>query len=240
MTTTPEFPSATQQTPPQAPSTEIEPDPALWDPETPVWDPIPPAVPLDDLGPAALPDELVALLTGWLPANDDPDRPPVTLATVDADGFPDARTVLLSEFDRDGVYVHTDAASRKVAQLTSHPTVALVARWDDPLRQLVVRGVAEPADRTETDRAYARRSRYLQQLAWVNTQEVADQSPSERRDTWESFAAEHPVLEPPASWVGFLVRPTTLTFWTGDPTSVSHRREYRLTDGEWSVSELPG
>ncbi|MEZ0449337.1 pyridoxine/pyridoxamine 5'-phosphate oxidase [Cellulomonas sp. ICMP 17802] len=209
-------------------------------PEHPVWDPIPAAVPVDAADPPEVPDEALALLREWLPANDDPDRPAVTLATVDSSGEPDARTVLLSEHDRSGLYVHTDAASRKVAQLTAHPAVAVVARWDDPLRQLVVRGLAEPADRTETDRAYALRSRYLQQLAWVNTPEVAALPPEERRAAWDAFAAEHPVLEPPESWVGFLVRPTSLTFWTGDPASVSHRREYRLVDGAWTVTELPG
>ena len=208
--------------------------------EHPVWDPIPPAVPLDPEPLPALPADLVGLLAEWLPDNDDPDRPAVTLATVDEHGAPDARTVLLSELDDHGVYVHTDAASRKVAQLTARPAVAVVARWADPLRQLVIRGLAEPADRAETDRAYARRSRYLQQLAWVNTQAVADLPPAERRETWASFDEAHPDLEPPTTWVGFLIRPTSLTFWTGDPTSVSHRREYRLSDGVWTVAELPG
>lgn len=206
----------------------------------PVWDPIPPAVPVDADVPAALPEEVVRLLAQWLPANDDPDRPAVTLATVDATGAPDARTVLLSELDTDGLYFHTDANSRKVAQLTAHPTVALVARWTEPLRQLVVRGLAERADRAETDRAYAHRSRYLQQLAWVNTPAVAELAEDDRRAAWDAFTDEHPSLDPPASWIGFLVRPTSVTFWTGDPTSVSHRQEHQLTDGTWTVSELPG
>lgn len=206
----------------------------------PAWDPIPPAVPLDAGAPPVLPDEVVRLLREWLPANDDPERPAVTLATVDADGAPDVRTVVLSEADRDGLYFHTDAASRKVAQLTANPVVALVARWSDPLRQLVVRGVAERADEAETDRAYARRSRYLQQLAWVNTPAVAALPEDDRRVAWDTFTDAHAELDPPSSWVGFLVRPTSLTFWTGDPTSVSHRQEYRLADGAWTVSELPG
>jgi pyridoxamine 5'-phosphate oxidase len=248
MTPSPSSPDAAPQLAPTPPdgTSQGEPwfsatppvDPAL--PEHPVWDPIPPAVPLDAEPPAVLPDHLVDLLTEWLPDNDDPERPAVTLATVDELGAPDARTVLLSEFDGDGIYVHTDAGSRKVAQLTARPAVAVVARWAEPLRQLVVRGVAEPADQAETDRAYARRSRYLQQLAWVNTPAVADLSPDERREAWESFAEAHPELAPPSSWVGFLIRPTSLTFWTGDPASVSHRREYRLADGVWSVADLPG
>ncbi|WP_426595021.1 pyridoxine/pyridoxamine 5'-phosphate oxidase [Cellulomonas sp. McL0617] len=187
-----------------------------------------------------VPDEVWQLLQDWLPDNDDPDRPVMTLATVDGSGTPDARSVLLSEYDRAGLYLHTDAASRKVAQLDAHADVALVLRWPEALRQLVVRGVAEPADRLETDRAYAARSPYLRQLAWVNTPAVAQLPPDERRAAWADFAAIHPVLDPPATWVGFLVRPTSLTFWTGDPDSVSHRREHRLTASGWTRTELPG
>lgn len=187
-----------------------------------------------------VPDEAWQLLQDWLPDNDDPDRPVMTLATVDESGAPDARSLLLSEYDRDGLYLHTDSASRKVAQLDSRPGAALVLRWPEAMRQLVVRGVAERADRAETDRAYADRSPYLQRLAWVNTAAVAQLPPDERRAEWADFGTIHPVLDPPPTWVGFLVRPTSLTFWTGDPESVSHRREYRLTASVWSRSELPG
>lgn len=190
--------------------------------------------------PFAVPDEAHALLVDWLPSNDDPERPVVTLATVDEAGAPDARSVLLSEYDRRGLYVHTDATSRKAAQLAANPSVAVVARWPERMRQLVVRGVAEPARPAETDHAYARRTLYLRRLAWVNTPEVAALPADERRAAWARFSATHPVLRPPKTWVGFLIHPTSLTFWTGDPDSVSHRCEYRLTDGAWGVSELPG
>ncbi|WP_051640208.1 pyridoxal 5'-phosphate synthase [Cellulomonas sp. URHE0023] len=187
-----------------------------------------------------VPDEAWQLLEEWLPDNDDPDRPVMTLATVDEAGLPDARSVLLSEYDRDGFSLHTDATSRKVGQLDARPGAALVLRWPDALRQLVVRGTAERAHRAETDRAYALRSPYLQRLAWVNTPAVAQLPPQERRAKWADFAAIHPVPDPPASWVGFLVRPTSLTFWTGEPDSVSHRREYRLGASGWLRTELPG
>jgi pyridoxamine 5'-phosphate oxidase len=187
-----------------------------------------------------VPDEAWQLLQDWLPDNDDPDRPVMTLATVDEAGAPDARSLLLSEYDREGLYLHTDATSRKVTQLAARPGAALVLRWPEELRQLVVRGIAEPADRAETDHVYALRSPYLQRLAWVNTPAVAQLSPDERRTRWADFGTIHPVLDPPQTWVGFVVRPTSLTFWTGDPDSVSHRREYRLGASGWVRTELPG
>ena len=187
-----------------------------------------------------VPDDAWQLLQDWLPDNDDRQRPEMTLATVDESGLPDARTVLLSEYDRGGFYLHTDAGSRKVAQLDARPAAALVLRWPEALRQLVVRGVAERADRVETDRAYDLRSPYLQLLAWVNTPAVAQLPPEQRRARWADFATIHPVLDPPETWIGFVVRPTSLTFWTGEPDSVSHRREYRHGPDGWARSELPG
>jgi pyridoxamine 5'-phosphate oxidase len=188
------------------------------------------------------PDDPWDLLRAWLPPNDDPERPLVTLATVDDDGAPDARTVLLSEYDEQGLYVHTDARSRKAAQLAAHPAAALVLRWPEQLRQVVVRGVAEPAPADECARAYARRTPYLRRLAWVNTAELAALPVAERRSRWAAFAAERPVdtLRPPDTWVGFLVRPTSLTFWTGDPGAASRRVEYRRDADRWATAVLAG
>ena len=68
--------------------------------------------------------------------------------------------------------------------------------------------------------------------------------PTGKEDTvraeWADFGTIHPVRDPPESWIGYLVRPTSLTFWTGDPDSVSHRREYRLGPAGWMRTELPG
>ena len=66
------------------------------------------------------------LLREWAPENDDPDRPLATVATVDTEGMPDARTVLLTAVLDDGVTFHTDARSRKAEQLRARPVAAVV------------------------------------------------------------------------------------------------------------------
>lgn len=190
----------------------------------------------------ALPEDARALLAEWLPPNDERERPVVTLATLDADGAPDARSVLLSEYDDEGLYVHTDSRSRKTAQMLADPRVAIVARWPELLRQLVVRGVAEPAPVEENARAYARRSPYLRQLAWQNTDDFARLPSAERLARWSAFDAERPAdsLEPPDTWVGFRVRPTSLTFWYGSLETASRRWEVRLGDVGWERHDLAG
>ena len=191
--------------------------------------------------PAPVPDDAWALLTDWLPADDDPDRPQITLSTVDPDGGPDARTVLLSSFDRDGFAFHTDAASRKAAQLEADPRVAITVLWPGFTRQIVVRGVAARADDDRIARAYRARSPYLQQLAWLNSHDFAALPLDERRARWAAFEREHPDgFEQPTGWTGFVVRPTRLTFWTSAPDTASRRREWSLGPDGWAHAYRAG
>lgn len=188
-----------------------------------------------------IPEEAWELLTSWLPANEHPDRPQITLSTVDAAGEPDARTVLLSEFDDEGFFFNTDAASRKAADIAAHPTVALTVLWPGFTRQLVVRGRAEvaPADRIAA--AYAARSPYLQQLAWQNSHEFAALPLETRRQRWAEFTAAHPDgFDQPDSWTGFVVRPRRLTFWTSNPDTASRRVEWAFGPDGWTRSYLAG
>lgn len=188
-----------------------------------------------------LPPDARALLVEWLPANDDPDRPQITLSTVAADGGADARTVLLTEFDDAGFYFHTDARSRKVAEISARPGVAITILWPGFTRQIVIRGIAEVAPAEEISAAFDRRSPYLKQLAWQNSVEFAQLSLVERRSAWAEFTAAHSDgFDQPDAWIGFLVRPTQLTFWTSNPDAASRREEYRLVDDGWTHEFLAG
>jgi pyridoxamine 5'-phosphate oxidase len=181
------------------------------------------------------------VLASWLPTNSDPDRPQLTLSTVTPAGEADARTVLLSEFTSDGFYFHTDAMSRKASNIVNNSSVALTFLWPGFSKQLVVQGRAERADPIETADAYRSRSPYLQQLAWLNTFEFAQLPLEERAARWAEFANQNADgFSQPDTWVGFLVRPTRMTFWTSSPVTASRRVEYRESSGGWTVAYLPG
>jgi pyridoxamine 5'-phosphate oxidase len=190
--------------------------------------------------PADPPSDPWALLNEWLPDNEHPERPQVILSTVNAAGEPDARTVLLTEFDRSGFYFHTDARSRKVADLAANPAAAMTVLWPEFTRQFVVQGRAEVAPAAEIARAYQQRSPYLQQLAWQNTQDFALLDHASRVAQWATFLAANESFAQPENWIGFLVRPHRLTFWGSDPEAASRRAEYTLVDGEWVRDFLPG
>ncbi|MFN3950287.1 pyridoxal 5'-phosphate synthase [Microbacterium sp.] len=189
-------------------------------------------------------DALVAdpldLMVRWLPPHDSELRPLAALATTGRDGLPSLRHVLVSDRDFSGVYFHTDAASAKVAEIAGNPVAAMSVAWPEVGRQLVVRGIVERVSAEEAAAVYRQRSRYLQLLAWLNTHENAHLATADRRHLWAEFDAAHPELDPPERWVGFRVRPVTLTFWRGDALGQSTRQQYALTDGHWSGRILAG
>ncbi|EXG80055.1 pyridoxamine-phosphate oxidase [Cryptosporangium arvum DSM 44712] len=165
------------------------------------------------------------------------DKPPMTLSTFGPDGYPDARTVLLSGVDGGSVQFHTDARSRKAAQLAADPRASAVVLLNG--RQIVLVGDVEPLDAPHG--AYGLRTRYLQVLAWVNTDELAARPPDVRREAWKRFEEEHPdALEPPPTWAGYRLRPRRMTFWTADDAGPSTRVEYVRHGAGWTARALAG
>ncbi len=184
------------------------------------------------------PADPFVLARAWLPADDDPERPRVTLSTIGEDGYPDARTVLLSAFDESGFAFHTARASRKVAELAAVPRASIVVLWPDHGRQLLVRGDVVPDDEAAAAAAWAARPEYLRQLAWLNTEELAALPLAERVGRWAGFRA---ALDGPAdSWVGYRLRPIELTFWAASARTASRRLQYLRAGAGWRCRPLPG
>ncbi len=178
----------------------------------------------------------------WLPADDDPARPLMTLATLGLDGFPAARTVLLSSVSATGFRFHTDGRSAKAAELAADSRAALVLAYPELARQLVVQGRAVRQSGADGALAYGHRSAYLRQLAWINDSEHAQLGDEERRRAWAAAVAQVPdgPLEPPASWVGYEVVPHRYVFWEGGADRASHRTEYVRSGDGWVIAHLPG
>jgi pyridoxamine 5'-phosphate oxidase len=187
----------------------------------------------------APPPDPLALAADWLPAPGE-DRALMTLSTIDADGFPRSRTVMLSEFDGGRFFFHTDARSRKVADLAANPRVSLTVLWPGFTRQLVVQGTAEIAPAAEVAGAYAHRSPYLRQLAWLNTADYAQLPRAERERRWAEFAAAEPQPPQPDGWVGYAVTPHRMLFWVSHPDAAGRRLEYVRAGNGWDRRYLPG
>jgi pyridoxamine 5'-phosphate oxidase len=166
----------------------------------------------------------------------------MTLATADGDGLPDARMVLMKEFDARGFVFYTNTESAKGRQLDANPKAALLFHWKSLRRQVRVRGPVSRVSDAEADAYFATRPRDSQIGAWVS-----DQSrPMEGRFVLEKRAAEcalrfgiKPVPRPP-HWTGYRVAPLRLEFWRDRAFRLHDRLVFErpVLDAPWTTSRL--
>ena len=169
-----------------------------------------------------------------------PEPTAMTLATVDAQGRPSARTVLLKGIDAEGFVFYTNLPSRKGQQLAGNPWVSLVLFWPETYEQVKVDGRAEPVSSAEADAYFASRPRGSQIGAWASqqSQPLASRALFEQRiDEFERRFEGQPVPRPP-HWSGFRVRPRRLEFWYGREHRLHERVCFELRDGQWQESLL--
>lgn len=154
-----------------------------------------------------------------------PEPMAVTLATVDGDGRPDARVVLLRGFDERGAVWFTNRRSAKGQQLAGQPTAALVAFWPQLERQLRIHGPVAPLSDAESDAYFASRPRGSQLSAWASAQSepVADRATLERQvaEVTARFAGRE--VPRPQHWGGYRLTPHVLEFWQGRASRLHDR-----------------
>lgn len=164
----------------------------------------------------------------------------MTLATVDSQGLPHARVVLLKGIDEQGLVFYTNYHSHKGSELTNVPHAALVFWWPSLSRQVRVEGRVEQVSEAESDAYFASRPRASQLGAWVATQSVVipDRTWIEEREKRFEQAYEGQEIPRPVHWGGYRVIPEMIEFWQGQPSRLHDRIRYEQRDGEWSHFRL--
>ncbi|MDP9028539.1 MAG: pyridoxamine 5'-phosphate oxidase [Actinomycetota bacterium] len=153
----------------------------------------------------------------------------MVLSTIDPDGLPSSRTVLLRGIDEQGLRYFTSYSSDKGRALFAHPEVSLAFPWYTIHRQVIVRGTATPTDAAASDAYFAARPRGAQIAAVASDQSrpIASREALEQkvRDVEERLGADDPVARP-EDWGGFLVRPSTIEFWQGRTSRLHDRLRF--------------
>jgi pyridoxamine 5'-phosphate oxidase len=164
----------------------------------------------------------------------------MTLATVDADGAPDARMVLLKGFGPEGFRFFTNLSSAKARQIGALPSVALVLYWRELDRQVRVRGPVERLPEAASDEYFATRPRDAQIGAWASPQSEAlpDRATLDARvDEIEQRFSGTDIPRPPF-WGGYALRPEEIEFWQGQAARLHDRFLYTRETGGWRLDRL--
>ena len=190
-------------------------------------------------------DDPLALFDRWFAAAEvgEPNDPNgMCVATVDADGLPDARMVLLKGHDARGFVFYTNIESDKGRQLAVVPRAALLFHWKSLRRQVRIRGPVETVSDTESDAYYASRPRGSQVGAWASDQSrpLPSREELERRVAEVGARYEGHAPPRPPFWLGYRVQPLAFEFWRDRRSRLHDRMVFRreALDAPWETLRL--
>ena len=190
-----------------------------------------------------LPEEPLGLFDKWLKQAIEAelsDPTAMTVATVDENGQPYQRIVLLKHFDKNGFVFYTNLGSRKAMHLSHNAKISLHFPWHSIERQVHITGVAEKLSKLEVLKYFSSRPKESQIAAWASKQSsrLSARQALEGKfmELKQKFAnGEVPV---PTFWGGYRVKVSSIEFWQGGENRLHDRFLYSLAEDHWEIERL--
>ncbi|MGE5412351.1 MAG: pyridoxamine 5'-phosphate oxidase, partial [Clostridiales bacterium] len=182
-------------------------------------------------------------LTRWLTEAleaQQPDPTAMVLSTIDKNGYPDARVVLLKEITSDGLIFFTNYESRKGQQIADNNHVSVVFLWSVMERQVRVKGTVEKIPDKDSEDYFLSRPLESQLGAWASPQSQVIENRQVLTDNYIHYKKEfetRKMIKPP-HWGGFIIRPEYFEFWQGRSNRLHDRLSFSLMDQNWEIHRL--
>lgn len=165
----------------------------------------------------------------------------MTLATVDKEGVPAARIVLLKGYDERGFVFFTNYNSAKGNELADNANACLVFFWKELERQVRITGVTEKISAEESIAYFNSRPDGSKIGAWASPQSLAVAGKAWLKETFDYYLErfKHGEIPKPPHWGGYRIKPVKAEFWQGRPSRMHDRILYtKQTDGSWKIERL--
>lgn len=167
-----------------------------------------------------------------------PEANAMVLSTIECDGRPASRVVLLKGLEQGGFTFYTNYDSAKGRQMAANPNVSLVFLWYPLERQVRVEGTIEKVPAQESDDYFAQRPLGSQLGAWASPQSavITRAELEQRLDDTKSRYAQTPPRPP--HWGGYRVMPRMIEFWQGRRSRLHDRIRYQHQNSSWIIDRL--
>ena len=171
-----------------------------------------------------------------------PEPNAMHLSTVDADGMPSGRIVLLRGCDERGLTFYTNYNSDKGRHLEANPRAAATFFWPENERQIRITGQVSRVDETESDAYFQSRPVGSRLGAWASAQSQPLPDRAALEKAMEAVSAQFPEPMPiprPPYWGGYRLKPTAFEFWQGRRSRLHDRIKYSIDEsGAWNIVRL--
>jgi pyridoxamine 5'-phosphate oxidase len=164
----------------------------------------------------------------------------MALATVDSDGLPNVRMVLLKSADPSGFVFYTNTESNKGRELLANPKAAFMIYWKSLRRQIRARGTVTLVSDAEADAYFNSRPRDSRIGAWASQQSRPLESRFALEKAVARYAAKHALgdIPRPPYWTGFRIAPVSMEFWQDRPFRLHDRVVFHREGEGWRKQRL--